>query len=247
MCCELPKVHGMFGFRMASVATHEEGSRLYELRRSGVVRSAAAPAVASRVLAQGDPLLRELLPGGGFPAGHIVELRGSASSGRLTLAVRILLRSVASSERAAFVASREFFPGLSPGLSGALDGVLVCRMRSLDDALGAAEVLASSGAVDLLVVDAIGLCPPTVTRANGSAIARIERSARTEGVAVVVLTDPTSAAAIGLGSKASIRLLTDCERIGTPDGCLRARVTLARSRFQAVSCDEDGARFGAVR
>lgn len=211
-----------------------DDTRLLELRKSGIVRPAAEPAVASRVGAAGDPLFRGLLPESGFPAGCITEIRGDASSGRLTLAVRMLLRALAASERAALVTSPEFFPGLAPRLASALHGALVCRMRCIEDGLGAAEVLATSGAVDLLVIDAVGLRLMSDARVPDATIARIERAARAEGVAVVILTNATAAHAIGLGSKSAIRLETDCATIGTPDGVLRPRLTLTRSRFARV-------------
>lgn len=213
---------------------HRAESRLVELRQSGIVRTATEPDVVSRVVAAGDPLYRGLLPNGGFPVGCISEIRGDASSGRLTVAVRTLLRAVQASERAALVTSLGFFPGLTSGLASALDGVLVCRMRSLDEALAAAEVLATSGAVDLLVVDVVGLHSGSESRARETTIARIERAARAAGAAIVVLTSAASAHAIGLGSKAAIRLETATARSGLPDGEMRPSLTLVRSRFARI-------------
>lgn len=204
---------------------------LPELKRSGVIRLAAEPLVPNSVVAAGDAVLMDLLPGGGFPVGFITELRGTASSGRLTLAVRILLRALGAGERAAFVTSPRFFPGLTPGLTSALDGALFCRILRLEDGLAASEVLVTAGSVDLLIVDAVGLLTRHDIVLPDAILARLERAARAERVAVVILTDETAAHTTGLGSKAAIRIELAASDSNLPDGARRPTASLVRSRF----------------
>jgi RecA/RadA recombinase len=208
---------------------------IQELRRSGVVRMAAEPVTATAVVAAGDALLADLLPDGGFPVGFISELRGNASSGRLTLAVRVLLRALAAGERAAFVTSVGFFPGLAPWLASALDGALFCRVTRLEDGLAAVEVLATTGSVDLLVIDAVGLRASDTAVLPDSTMARIERAARSERVAIVALTDEVSARAVALGSRPAIRIELVAPDSFIPNGARQPTVSLVRSRFNRAS------------
>ncbi|MBK6316016.1 MAG: hypothetical protein IPF53_17410 [Blastocatellia bacterium] len=191
------------GFGRASLMPVDE-SRLADLRRSGVVRAGADPLPVPETVAAGDPLLAAFLPGGGFPCGHITEVRGAPSSGRLSVAVRAVLRALALGQRPALVTTRGFFPGLAPWLPAALHATLVCRVADLTEGLGAAEVLATAGAVDLLIVDVAGLAglagDPRPAGADAS-LARLERAARAEQLALVLLTDERSAATIGLSAK----------------------------------------------
>lgn len=208
-----------------------DGRRLADLRRSGVVRAGADPLPLPETVAGGDALLSAVLPGGGFPAGHITEVRGTSSSGRLSVAVRAILRALALGERPALVTTPGFFPGLVPWLPAALGDTLVCRVAGLVEGLGAAEVLATAGAVDLLVVDVAGLAAAARPPGADASIARLERAARAERLALVLLTDEGSAALVGLGSKPSLRLELHAARTGVPDGRLVIHPTVLRSRF----------------
>lgn len=208
-------------------------SSLPELRRVGVVRAAADPLVAMEVVAAGVAALEEMLPNGGLPIGFISEVRGGASSGRLTIAVRVVLRALEAGERAAFVTSPLFFPGLTPGLAAALDGALFVRVACLEDGIAAAEVLATTGSVDLLVVDVVGLHCSEKAKLPDATLARLERAARSERVAVLMLMDETSSRLIGLGAKAAIRVeLRASDDTSFPDGASRPIASLDRSRFR---------------
>lgn len=227
------------GFGRASLMPVDDRP-LADLRRSGVVRAGADPLPVPETVAAGDPLLAAFLPGGGFPCGHITEVRGTPSSGRLSVAVRAIIRALALGQRPALVTTRGFFPGLVPWLPAALDATLVCRVADLTDGLGAAEVLATAGAVDLLVVDVAGLAGLTGLaglagdgRPAGAdaSLARLERAARAEQLALVLLTDERSAATIGLGAKPSLRIELHAAASGTPDGRLVVHPSVVRSRF----------------
>src|SRR3954451_9256382 len=79
--------------------------KLDELARNGVVRRGAAGLTLrpERVVRTGIPAFDRILPGGGLPAGHVTELTGPSSSGKLSVAVRALVATLAAGERAAFV------------------------------------------------------------------------------------------------------------------------------------------------
>lgn len=221
------------GFGRASLMPVDDRP-LADLRRSGVVRAGAEPLPVPETVAAGDPLLAAFLPGGGFPCGHITEVRGTPSSGRLSVAVRAVLRALALGQRPALVTTRGFFPGLAPWLPAALHATLVCRVADLAEGLGAAEVLATAGAVDLLVVDVAGLAALAGdTRPAGAdaSLARLERAARAEHLALVLLTDERSAATIGLGAKPSLRIELHAAASGAPDGRLVVHPSIVRSRF----------------
>lgn len=218
------------GFGRAHLVPVDDG-RLADLRRSGVVRAGADPLPIPETVATGDPLLSPVLPGDGFPCGHITEVRGTPSSGRLSVTVRALLRALALGQRPALVTTLGFFPGLVPWLPAALDATLVCRVANLAEGLGAAEVLATAGAVDLLVVDVVGLAGDGRPAGAEASLARLERATRAERLALVLLTDERSAITIGLGAKPSLRIELHAAASGTPDGRLVVHPTIVRSRF----------------
>lgn len=218
------------GFGRASL-TPVDDRPLADLRRSGVVRAGAEPLPVPETVASGDPLLAAFLPGGGFPCGHITEIRGTPSSGRLSITIRAILRALALGQRPALVTTRGFFPGLVPWLPAALDATLVCRVADLAEGLGAAEVLATAGAVDLLVLDAVGLAGDGRPAGADASLARLERAARAERLALVLLTDERSAATIGLGAKPSLRIELHAAASGVPDGRFVVHPSIVRSRF----------------
>lgn len=206
--------------------------RLKDLERAGLVRTGRPNRDPVESIGSGNRALDAMLPGAGFPRGYLTELSGSASSGKLTIAARALASASRAGDRTAIVTSPLFFPGLAPGLARALETVLVCRVTSTVDALVAAETLATSGGIDLLVVDLAAM--EDVGEGFPSAVARLERAVRQERVATILLTDPLAATHVSVGSAAALRLDVSAERAAMPNGRIASRVRTARSRFGRV-------------
>jgi hypothetical protein len=86
------------------------------------------PSLAPARHPTGHPALDALLPGGGFPAGRIVAIAGSASSGKLSVALAAVARATAGGACCAFIdAIGEFFPPSAAACGIDLDRLLVVR------------------------------------------------------------------------------------------------------------------------
>lgn len=203
---------------------------LADLARAGAVGRGAdgLAARSTRVVATGIEALDAALPGGGLPCGHVTELAGPASCGKLGLAARILARALAAGERAALVDAAGAFYPLSPALVRALARLLVCRVPTSVDAVGAAELLAAGG-MDLVVVDLARARAP-VGGAFRTALTRLAAAARDRDVAVVAITEPPAGAEGLLGSAAALRVAVSAAPTRVADGRIESRVRLARSR-----------------
>lgn len=221
-----------FGFRMGCIIQPaKDGSRLVELRQSGIVRPAAKPSVASRVVAAGDPHNRGLLPNGGFPVGCISEIRGESSSGRLTVAIRTLVRAVDACERAALVTSHGFFLGLAPGLASALHGVLVCRMRRRRAPFADGACTASLGPRA-----ALAPCREDRRRAENATVVAFRRGLKTRAGPTITRLHPRSRHLRSTGSRDTGPSIDRGSRAApparssfrTPEGPARPRVRTSR-------------------
>jgi hypothetical protein len=177
----------------------------------------------------GLPGLDAILPGGGVPCGHVTELAGPPSCGKLSIATCLLVSVLGGGGRGAFVdGGRVFFPGLSAEVVRSLAGLLVCRVEGAENGIAAAELLAESGVFEGVVVDLAvrGGAPG----ANRTALARPERAARQGETAVVVVTEPPRGAATVLGGAAALRLEVT-PGSGRWAGLVESRVRVGRSRF----------------
>jgi recombination protein RecA len=100
-------------------------------RFPGVVRPATPAAPAGPPAGghpTGHPALDALLPGGGFPAGRIVTIAGSASSGKLSVALAAVARATAGGACCAFIdTGGEFFPPSAAACGIDLERLLVVR------------------------------------------------------------------------------------------------------------------------
>lgn len=98
---------------------------------------------------------------GGLPRGRVVEVFGPESSGKSTLA----LHAVASVQKkggvAAYVdAEHALDPGYAAKIGVDVDSLLISQPDSGEEALNIAEMLARSGAIDLIVIDSVAALVP---------------------------------------------------------------------------------------
>ena len=107
------------------------------------------------------PLDRAL--GSGFPRGRIVEIFGPASSGKTTLLLQTVAHLQSENLAAAWIdADRSFDAAYAAQLGVAIDRLPVAQPDTAEQALEIARQLASSGAVDLLVVDSAAALVPSL-------------------------------------------------------------------------------------
>ncbi|MGE5345531.1 MAG: hypothetical protein ACM3JH_06230 [Acidithiobacillales bacterium] len=135
------------------------------------------------------PPLDRLLPGG-LPRGALVEVTGTRSSGRFSLALSVLAAATEAGEATALVDLGDHFDPQAAAAAGAdLKRLLWVRPRTLKEALLSAETLLSAG-LPLVVLD-LGLATPKISLARRArhdfAFLRLARTAGAHGAALLVL------------------------------------------------------------
>lgn len=98
---------------------------------------------------------------GGLPRGRIVELYGPSSCGKTTVALQIAADAQCAGSSVAWIdAERAFDPEYAASTGVTLDRLVVVQPDSAEQALAIAYQLASSAAVDLLIVDSAAALVP---------------------------------------------------------------------------------------
>ena len=119
------------------------------------------PKVEVSVIPSGSLLLDEALGVGGYPKGRIIEIFGPESSGKTTLALHAIAECQKQGGRAAFIdAEHAIDPTYAKNLGVNIDELILSQPDSGEQALEIAEMLASSGAINLLIVDSVAALVP---------------------------------------------------------------------------------------
>ncbi len=129
--------------------------------KGAVMKLGERPSVEVSVIPSGSLLLDEALGVGGYPKGRIIEIYGPESSGKTTLALHAIAECQKQGGRAAFIdAEHAIDPEYSKNLGVNVDELILSQPDSGEQALEIAEMLASSGAIDLLIVDSVAALVP---------------------------------------------------------------------------------------
>ena len=113
------------------------------------------------VISTGSFSLDLALGVGGLPRGRIIELFGSESSGKTTLALHVIANAQRAGGMAAFVdAEHALDPGYARKIGVDLDNLLVSQPNSGEEALTIMEQLVKSGALDVVVLDSVAALTP---------------------------------------------------------------------------------------
>ncbi|MGI6211061.1 MAG: recombinase RecA [Anaerovoracaceae bacterium] len=98
---------------------------------------------------------------GGVPRGRVVEIYGPESSGKTTLALHIVAEAQKAGGKAAFIdAEHALDPIYAKNLGVQIDELLVSQPDSGEQALEICDMLASSGALDVIVIDSVAALVP---------------------------------------------------------------------------------------
>jgi recombination protein RecA len=101
------------------------------------------------------------LGGAGFPRGRIVELFGPESSGKTTLALHAVANAQREGGIAAFIdAEHALDPAWAKRVGVNLEELLVSQPSYGEEALRIAEMLITSNAVDVIVIDSVAALVP---------------------------------------------------------------------------------------
>jgi RecA/RadA recombinase len=202
----------------------------------GAVRSKPL-ADDGRVVSTGFAALDAILGTGGLPRAGTVAVRGDASSGRTTVALRIAAEAQASGGIVAWLdLARAFDPVEAVTRGIRLEWLVVLTPADLSESLVLSAALLAARTVDLLVMDLPDGRDPAVSGARvGDRLGRLAALARRSGTTLVLLEPVTLgrglAAAVGEASGLRLELArTGWIRMGRDVVGQRSAVTVARNR-----------------
>lgn len=113
------------------------------------------------VIKTGALSLDAVLGIGGLPRGRIVEIFGPESSGKSTLALHVVANAQKNGGVAAYIdAEHALDPGYATKIGVNIDNLLISQPDSGEEALNIAEMLARSGAIDVIVIDSVAALVP---------------------------------------------------------------------------------------
>ena len=129
--------------------------------KGAVMRLGDREAVDVDAIPSGSLLLDEALGVGGYPKGRIIEIFGPESSGKTTLALHAIAECQKNGGRAAFIdAEHAIDPVYAKNLGVDINELILSQPDNGEQALEIAEMLASSGAVNLIIVDSVAALVP---------------------------------------------------------------------------------------
>ena len=132
-----------------------------EFGKGAVMRLGEMPKQQVDVIPTGSLALDLALGIGGIPRGRIGEIYGPESGGKTTLALTIIAQAQRRGGVAAFVdAEHALDPLYAQRLGVQVEDLLVSQPDTGEQALEIVELLARSGAVDVIVVDSVAALVP---------------------------------------------------------------------------------------
>lgn len=187
----------------------------------------------AEVLSTGFPTLDAALGPGGLPRQASAALRGDATSGKTTIALRCAAQAQEQGAIVAWLDLAEAFDPLEAVARGVeLRWLIVLRPADAAEGFALAGALLASRAIDLLVMD---LPAPLAGRHEGI-LRRLSAHARRIGARSIVLEPPSLAAPIhgALAELTSLRLELQRQawiRLGRDVVGQHTAVTIAKNRF----------------
>ena len=129
--------------------------------KGSIMRLGDRPNIDVDVIPSGSLLLDSVLGVGGYPKGRIIEIYGPESSGKTTLALHAIAEAQKKGGRAAFVdAEHSIDPLYAKNLGVKIDDLILSQPGCGEEALEIVEMLANSGAFDIIVVDSVAALVP---------------------------------------------------------------------------------------
>lgn len=129
--------------------------------KGSVMKMGEKPHVDVDVIPTGSLLLDQAIGIGGYPKGRIVEIFGPESSGKTTLALHAVAEAQKKGGRAAYVdAEHAIDPEYASHLGVDINELILSQPDSGEQALEIVEMLAESGAIDVIVVDSVAALVP---------------------------------------------------------------------------------------
>ncbi len=129
--------------------------------RGSIMKMGDQPDVDIPVISTGSVSLDLALGTGGIPRGRVIEIYGPESSGKTTLSLHVAAEAQAKGGMVAFIdAEHALDVGYARKLGVDVDELLVSQPDTGEQALDIVEILARSGAVDVLIIDSVAALTP---------------------------------------------------------------------------------------
>ncbi len=129
--------------------------------KGAVMRMGEQPHVDVNAISSGSLLLNQALGVGGYPRGRIIEIYGPESSGKTTLALEAVSEAQKKGGRAAYIdAEHAIDPEYAAKLGVDINELILSQPDSGEQALEIVDLLASSGAIDIIIVDSVAALVP---------------------------------------------------------------------------------------
>jgi len=129
--------------------------------RGSIMKMGDQPTVDVPVISTGSLSLDLALGTGGVPRGRVLEIYGPESSGKTTLSLHIAAEAQTKGGMVAFIdAEHALDVGYARKLGVDVDELLVSQPDTGEQALDIVEILARSGAVDVLIIDSVAALTP---------------------------------------------------------------------------------------
>ena len=139
--------------------THKQIQKLYG--KGAVMRLGERQTVDVDAIPSGSLLIDEALGVGGYPKGRIIEIFGPESSGKTTLALHAIAECQKLGVRAAFIdAEHAIDPVYAKNLGVDINELILSQPDNGEQALEIVEMLASSGGINLIIVDSVAALVP---------------------------------------------------------------------------------------
>ena len=115
-----------------------------------------------KAIPTGSIALDQALGIGGLPRGRIIEIFGTESAGKSTLAMSTVAEAQAAGGQAAFIdVEHAMDPTYAKAIGVDVEKLLISQPDSAEQALEITEYLIRSGALDIVVVDSVAALVPT--------------------------------------------------------------------------------------
>jgi len=126
-----------------------------------IMRLADSGSRTVEVIPTGIPTLDTALGVGGLPRGRMTEIFGQESTGKSTIAMKIIANLQKQGGHAAFIdVEHSLDPGYAEKLGVDLKDLLISQPDSGEEALQICEALIKTGKLDLIVVDTVAALMP---------------------------------------------------------------------------------------
>jgi recombination protein RecA len=184
------------------------------------------------VISTGALALDLALGVGGVPRGRVVELYGTESSGKTTLALHIVAEAQRNGGIAAFIdAEHALDPGYAKAIGVDIDELLISQPDTGEQALEIADMLIRSGALDIVVIDSVAALVPKAELDGEMGDAHVGLQARLMSQALRKLTG-----SLNRSRTTAVFINQLREKIGVLFGCLAydSLITLADGTKETI-------------